>query len=225
MSPRIERITPPTSACSNRLGCVGGSRANPVTSASSAFSHKESQPPLKPVCPVRKTRRPFQNERFSMVGPNLTGLAHWHRLGRRRRRTLRPARELFAPQRFHLTVGWHHHIGEGNHRILRNIPNQYAAFGKSDRQSFHLTSGAGIVDQAVVAEATNAIQQLAGLQIPLGDRNYFANRPANWSDGGVLVNDCAADGRADLDMRQMERRVEHVERTVPDLVIAELRFF
>ena len=58
-----------TSACSNRLGWVGGSSAYPVTLAPSASSHSDSQLPLKPVCPVRKTLRPFQNERLSMIGP------------------------------------------------------------------------------------------------------------------------------------------------------------
>ena len=31
------------------------------------INHSESQLPLKPVCPVRNTRRPFQNERLSVL--------------------------------------------------------------------------------------------------------------------------------------------------------------
>src|SRR5262252_11038033 len=69
MSARIERMEPASFACSNKLGSVGGSRAYPVTLASSAFSHNNSQLPLKPVCPVTKTLRPSQNERLIMDDP------------------------------------------------------------------------------------------------------------------------------------------------------------
>src|SRR5271170_5519930 len=68
MSPCMDRMAFATFACSKRFGWVGGSSEYPITSASSAFNQSESQLPLKPVCPVRKTRRPFQNERFSMIG-------------------------------------------------------------------------------------------------------------------------------------------------------------
>src|SRR3989442_9688333 len=69
MSAQMERTAPATSACSNRLGWVGGSSAYPVTLAPSASSHSESQLPLKPVWPVRNTWRPFQNERLGMASP------------------------------------------------------------------------------------------------------------------------------------------------------------
>src|SRR6266568_5023299 len=63
----MEWSMPATPACSYRLGQVGGSSAYPVVSAPSASSHRDSQLPLKPVCPVRNTRRPFQNERLTMI--------------------------------------------------------------------------------------------------------------------------------------------------------------
>src|SRR6185503_14780757 len=69
ISPQMDRTTPATPACSNKLGWVGGSRAYPVTLAPSASNQRESQLPLKPVCPVRKTLRPCQNERLSMASP------------------------------------------------------------------------------------------------------------------------------------------------------------
>src|SRR2546427_7139429 len=69
MSAQMERTAPATSACSNRLGWVGGSSAYPVTLAPSASSHSESQLPLKPVLPVRNTWRPFQKERLGMASP------------------------------------------------------------------------------------------------------------------------------------------------------------
>src|SRR4030042_1175555 len=67
MSAQMERTASATSACSNRLGWVGGSSAYPVTSAPRTSSHSESQLPLKPVCPVRNTLRPLQNERLGMA--------------------------------------------------------------------------------------------------------------------------------------------------------------
>src|SRR5271157_5422952 len=69
ISARIEQTERARSACSNRLGWVGGSSAYPVTFAPSASSHITSQLPLKPVCPVINTLRPFQNERLSMIAP------------------------------------------------------------------------------------------------------------------------------------------------------------
>src|SRR6516164_9112191 len=70
MSAQIEWTVPARFACSNRLGKVGGSSAYPVTLAPSASSHNESQLPLKPVCPVRKTLRPRQNERLTIIDPS-----------------------------------------------------------------------------------------------------------------------------------------------------------
>jgi hypothetical protein len=49
MSPVIDRIPSATEAASNKLGEVGGAKANPVTSAPSDCNHNESQLPLNPV--------------------------------------------------------------------------------------------------------------------------------------------------------------------------------
>src|SRR6516225_12387729 len=68
ISAHIDLTALDTPACTKRLGRVGGSRAYPVTSAPRALSHSDNQLPLKPVCPVRNTRRPFQKERLSMRG-------------------------------------------------------------------------------------------------------------------------------------------------------------
>src|SRR4051794_21593742 len=40
-----------------KLGWLSGESASPVTSAPSSRSQLQSQPPLKPVCPVTRTRR------------------------------------------------------------------------------------------------------------------------------------------------------------------------
>src|SRR3954467_2048132 len=57
-------------ASSYRLGCVGGEgKENPLTSAPKRVSHKASQPPLKPVCPVTSTRLPCQNAEFMGNNP------------------------------------------------------------------------------------------------------------------------------------------------------------
>ena len=61
--PRLRRRAPrpsPMRAAVNRFGSVHGSRAYPRTFAPRCASHRANQPPLKPVCPVRKTRRPLQ---------------------------------------------------------------------------------------------------------------------------------------------------------------------
>src|SRR5215472_9782884 len=61
-SAQIDRTELAILACSKRLGFVGGLRAYPVTLAPRDSSHNDSQLPLNPVCPVRKTLRPRQNE-------------------------------------------------------------------------------------------------------------------------------------------------------------------
>src|SRR5277367_1622764 len=66
-SAKIERTTLAMFASSNRLSWVGGSSAYPVTSAPRASSQSESQLPLKPVCPVTHTLRPFQNDRLGII--------------------------------------------------------------------------------------------------------------------------------------------------------------
>ena len=53
-----------TRAASYSDGDVGGSRPKPDTSAPSSPSQSASQLPLKPVCPVTRTRRPRQKPWF-----------------------------------------------------------------------------------------------------------------------------------------------------------------
>src|SRR5713101_2529696 len=121
MSAQMERTTPATPACSNRLGWVGGSSAYPVTSAPSASSHSESQLPLKPVWPVRNTRRPLQNER--------SGIDWLHRLRLRSSRHERPPCVLFAPESLDQRIpGGLLHVIERHHLVLWNISTYHAAF-------------------------------------------------------------------------------------------------
>src|SRR3990167_5149016 len=55
------------SASENKLGFVLGSNAIPQTSACICCNHKDSHAPLKPVWPVIKTRRFFQNVLFITI--------------------------------------------------------------------------------------------------------------------------------------------------------------
>src|SRR5690242_12586290 len=52
----------PSRVAAKKLGSVGGGSEKPCTSAPSCFSQSAVQPPTKPLWPVRKTRRPRQNE-------------------------------------------------------------------------------------------------------------------------------------------------------------------
>src|SRR4029079_8521266 len=56
MSPLVVSTNSPMRAREKRLGCVGGSSAYPATRAPKEFKSMHSQLPLKPVCPVMKTR-------------------------------------------------------------------------------------------------------------------------------------------------------------------------
>src|SRR5690349_311932 len=56
----------PSLVAAKKLGSVGGCNENPWTSAPSLVSQSAVQPPTKPLWPVRKTRRPRQNEGSGM---------------------------------------------------------------------------------------------------------------------------------------------------------------
>src|SRR3954463_9099417 len=56
------------SAASNKFGSVGGLSEKPNTFAPRWLNHKLAHPPLKPVWPVMRTRRPFQNPLFNRGG-------------------------------------------------------------------------------------------------------------------------------------------------------------
>ena len=73
-------------------------------------------------------------------------------------------------------------------------------------------------------EAAYAIELLAGFQIALGHADDFADRPANRCDCRIIVYDRASDGGSYLQVRQMEWRVEDIERAVADFVISQLGF-
>src|SRR6266852_1904870 len=113
-SAEMESSACATPACSNRLGCVGGASAYPVTLAPSASSHSESQLPLKPVWPVRNTRRPLQNKR--------SGIDWLHRLRLRSSRHERPPCVLLAPESLDQRIpGRLLHVIERHHLVLWNI--------------------------------------------------------------------------------------------------------
>ena len=78
-SPSIEFIRPESPRISKRLGSVGGAVEYPVTSAPARSRISESQLPLKPVWPVRKTFFPlyasnieiklFSSEKSCLLNP------------------------------------------------------------------------------------------------------------------------------------------------------------
>src|SRR3546814_14451148 len=61
MSPRWLCMPFATLACVYRFGVVEGANDRPRISEPIDCSHRLSQPPLKPVCPVSKTFLPHQN--------------------------------------------------------------------------------------------------------------------------------------------------------------------
>ena len=106
--------------------------------------------------------------------------------------------------------------------VLWQVATQDASFREADRQRLHAARRSGIVDQAVGAETADAVEPLARFQVALRDADDFADRSAEGGDSGIAIDDGAADGGSDLEVRQMEGRVEDVERTVAELVIGEL---
>ena len=60
MSPATDVMRPSSPHARQKPRPSGGASAKPVTSLPRESSQAESHPPLKPVCPVTKTRLPFQ---------------------------------------------------------------------------------------------------------------------------------------------------------------------
>ena len=102
---------------------------------------------------------------------------------------------------------------------------KHASFRQTDGQSPHFASRSPVFNQPVGAEATDSVEALAGFQIALGNRYNLADRPANRSDRRILLKDRATDRRRDLNVRQMEWRVEDIERTVAELVVGQAESF
>ena len=167
---------PATCACSNRFGSVGGSSAYPVTSAPSAFSHSDSQLPLKPVCPVRKTRRPFQKA---------IGLRMAARQTRRSRPTPADAGssrrgqrgKLFVPRDLRTSGSWS--PTRRRRRTKRPGPSRHLGATRSPPKGRSAApmrrARRRVVDQAVSAEPADPVEALAGFQIALGDGHHFAD--------------------------------------------------
>ena len=223
---------PATSACSNRLGLVGGSSAYPVTSAPSASNHSESQLPLKPVCPVRNTWRPFQNVRLSMSGSSVKGQHHLHRIppagagciaGDSGPRASRGHRAFCSRQS--VSTNPLAGVSTSSNETTSSFATSRRKMQPSERpigRAVLSPSDSGVVDETIRAEPADSIEPLAGFQITLGNRHHFADRARDGSDRRITMDDRSTDGRGDLDVRQMKRCVEDVERAVAELVVCEL---
>ena len=72
----------PISAAANRFGDVTGASASPATSQPSSFSQVTSQPPVKPVWPVTKTRCPRSRaSKSSETGRRSSVMRAFHETG------------------------------------------------------------------------------------------------------------------------------------------------
>src|ERR1700730_12466214 len=60
MSPITDVMLEPTWATSNKFGFCSGASATPITFEPRTWRYSDSHAPLKPVCPVKRTRLPFQ---------------------------------------------------------------------------------------------------------------------------------------------------------------------
>src|SRR5207244_12619390 len=80
----------------------------------------------------------------------------------------------------------------------------------------------GGVHRPISAAASNTIEGFAGLQMAFRDSDHFARGRADGRYCRIVMNDRAADSRGKLNVRQMVRRVEDVERAITKLVIGEL---
>src|SRR5258708_10230218 len=81
------------------------------------------------------------------------------------------------------------------------------------------------MDKPVDAESANAVDRLAGLQIALGNGDPLTDRACHGRYRRVAMNDRSADGRSDLNMRQVKWRIKDVEWAIAELVIRQLDLF
>ena len=88
-----------------------------------------------------------------------------------------------------------------DHGVLGDIAAQDTPLREADGQSIDAASRRGVFDEAVGAETTDAVEPLAFFQIPLGHADHFADRTIERRNSGIAMNDRAADGGSDLEMR------------------------
>src|SRR6187399_707028 len=129
-----------------------------------------------------------------------------------RARRQRPACILFTPelldQRITLRL---FDIGEGKHRVFGNVVAQHAVIGEPNRKRCGRSRGGRILDQPIRAISANAVETLAGFQIALCHGYYLTDRTPERCHRSIAMNGDTADGRADLKVGKVERRVQHVE--------------
>ena len=129
------------------------------------------------------------------------------------------------PELINESARWSLDIIERKNFVLRNGSPRKRSHPKDRWEERDGTSCRSIVDQSVSAKAADPVEAFAGFQIALGNRNHFANGTRDGGDSRIVMDRRAPDSRSDLQMREMERRVENIEWAFTELVIRKLSFF
>jgi hypothetical protein len=121
---------------------------------------------------------------------------------------------LLPPERFDQAGGPCNDILERDDLIRRHSASQNTTLRQPDGQSVTGTSGNSVVNETVCTEPTNAIELLSGFQIAFRHRHDFADRAGEGCDSWITMDYRTGNGRGDLDVREMKRRVEDVKGAI-----------
>ena len=122
-------------------------------------------------------------------------------------------------------------FGDRVHIIEGNAPASFEtsrrstqSFRQADRQRRHARADRRIVNQSVSAESADTVETFAGFQIALGNSHHFTNRTCQWVQRSDRDESPPGRWSTRSEVRQVERRIEDIERTIAELVVRQLGF-
>lgn len=129
---------------------------------------------------------------------------------------------LERPESIYLPTERHFDVIDCEHRIGGNRSSQHTALAKAHRQRPQPAGDFDIVDHSVTGEPTDAIEVVPCFEINLGEGDYLRPRWTNGSDRGVTKQDGAGNSQWGLEMGEMKRSIEDVERSLAHLEILHI---
>src|SRR5882762_8358985 len=135
---------------------------------------------------------------------------------------LRKVRVLLRPQLVGEPSFRTHDVVPGDRLIAHDGPRKATILREADWHEVVPRDDVGVIDRAVAREAPDAVEHLAGLQVPLRHTEHIAHRLPSRSDGSVIKDHGAGNRRHHLQMRHVERRIEGVQWTVSHLEVAHI---
>src|SRR5689334_13482472 len=111
--------------------------------------------------------------------------------------------ELLGAEHVAVTAGRELDVLHRDRLVLRDVLEQPRAFGEAHGEQVVREEGVGVVDDAVAHEATDAVEDLARLEITLGDGADLGHGSADGRGGRIANQRGARNRRGDLDVGEV----------------------